>query len=144
MANKEVEINNPEQVAAIVFVGGIWRVASVELQPEIRLAQWCIREIQPAGTRHFVGWSLEGEGRVSSAIVEFDPKRLRGITESGRVYELDGKAGYNADAEYVFTAWRRIPGQGAETVRDVTYSVLAAIANWQATDTSTAGNSLPM
>jgi len=86
----------------------IWRVAPVNEVPEIRLSSWSIRQL-PDGSRHFVGYNdLCWEGRVSSRIVEFDTTNMRGRTRSGRVYELVGKSGYNADAEYVWACWCQI------------------------------------
>jgi hypothetical protein len=86
----------------------IWRVAPVELVPEVILSNWRILETD-VGTRHFVGVNvLEGGGRVSSAITEFDPVARRGRTRSGRVYELIGSGAYNSDAEYVWQQWRAI------------------------------------
>lgn len=122
------EIDNPGIMIQIILTGGIWQVKPVEDEPEICLKNWSIREVHPAGTRHFVGWNVAGEGRVSSAIVEFDPKKLLGRTASGRVYALLGQPGYDADAEYVFSRWCRIPGQGAETVRDVTDDILRSLS----------------
>ena len=85
--------------------GGLWRTTSVSETPEIVLRRWTIRELDN-GDRHFVGYNVtEGEGRVSSKIVEFDPKTMRGKTRSGRVYQLDGESSINIDAEYVWNGW---------------------------------------
>lgn len=89
----------------------LWKPASVEETPEIALCDWQVFEVSselwPIKTRHFVGFNLtEGFGRVSSKIVQFDPKLLRGITRSGRVYELVGEPGYgSADGRYVWDVW---------------------------------------
>lgn len=86
--------------------GGIWKTSSIEQTPEIVLSRWTIREL-PNGDRHFVGWnSTEGEGRVSSKIVEWDDTTLRGKTQSGRVYQLrEDDMAINMDAEYVWGRW---------------------------------------
>ena len=102
----------------------VWQVAPVEEQPEIRLERWSVREIQPNGTWHFVGWNVAGEGRVSSAIVSFDPERLTGRTSSGRVYALAGAPGLDPDGEYVFSMWRRGQRGAAEEERNITKEVL--------------------
>lgn len=88
----------------------IWRVAPVNEQPEIVLWGWTVYEVQSAfedgPTRHFVGYNVyDREGRTSTKIVEFDPVTKRGVTASGRVYQLEGEPGYNSDAYYVFNMW---------------------------------------
>lgn len=86
----------------------IWKVTPVSEVPEIVLADFSIIEVDD-GVRHFVGYNCtEREGRVSSAIVQFDIDRRRGVTRSGRVYELQGEPGWNSDAEYTWAAWRRL------------------------------------
>lgn len=86
----------------------IWRVASIQQEPEVVLSSWRIMET-PEGTRHFVGYNENWrEGRVSSAIQEFDPVARVGRTRSGRIYQLHGASGYNSDADYVWAQWCRI------------------------------------
>lgn len=99
----------------VEIIGGIHRVASVHEQPEIILQRWSVREVSGylgqtrRRTRHFVGWNLENtEGRTSTPIIMYDPVSRRGKTESGRVYELRGAPGFQADAEYVWKRWARI------------------------------------
>ena len=95
--------------------GNIWQPADIEDQPEVTLRYWKVIEVEGKDPeyfgRHFVGWNVEDqEGRVSSKIVAFDAKTMRGVTDSGRVYQLEGKPGSHPDAEYVLRAWLR--GQG--------------------------------
>lgn len=86
----------------------IWRTTSIQEVPEIQLRNWQIMETE-RGERHFIGYNItEGAGRVSSAIQEFDIKNRRGITNSGRIYELLGDPGNNLDAEYVWNRWKVI------------------------------------
>jgi hypothetical protein len=66
----------------------IWVIAPVTAEPEAVLTRWCIFETDK-DTRHFVGYDGRS-GRVSSFIVEFDPKTRKGTTASGRVYQLRG------------------------------------------------------
>lgn len=109
---------------AIAMPSSIWQVAEVKDQPEVTLVDWSIREIHPRGTRHFVGYHQRGhEGRVSSAIVQFDPVSQKGRTKSGRVYCLFGPPGHSQNAEYVWENWRHIQGPGAATWLDVTHDV---------------------
>ena len=79
----------------------IWPPLPVSIDPEIRLATWRVYELLN-GDHHFVGWNLDGEGRVSSKITSFDPVRKIGITRSGRAYELVGMPGHNGDALYTW------------------------------------------
>lgn len=106
----------------------IWITTPVEQVPHIKLASWGIYEVssnmRPEKTRHFVGWNLtEREGRVSSSIVEFDPKTKRGKTSSGRVYELVGESGHNGDGIYTFNQWCHINEiSHSENISDVVFA----------------------
>lgn len=104
----------------------IWPIASVSDFPEITLRQWQIFEVQfpqkPNKTRHFVGYSVHDKaGQVSSAIKQFDPNTMRGVTESGRVYQLLGLPRWNADAEHTWRRWKSICNITGEV--DVTDSI---------------------
>ncbi len=86
------------------ILNSIWETNTVEDEPEIILVQWQVFE-SPVG-RHFTGYSDRGrEGRVSSPIMTFDDESMKGITRSGRVYQLAGPSGFNADADYVLGQW---------------------------------------
>lgn len=84
----------------------IWRPASVEQEPYTKLTQWRVYNVTYNGKikTHFSGYAGY-EGRVCSAIQSYDKNTRRGITESGRVYELVGDPGFNKDAVYVFGNW---------------------------------------
>ncbi len=59
----------------------------------ITLTRWAIVETED-GWRHFVGHCDDyDETRVSSSIVSFDVKALRGMSISGRIYQLCGPPG---------------------------------------------------
>lgn len=95
-------------ITILQATGGIWETSPVTEVPEINLRSWRVIEIED-GTRHFIGYNeTEGEGRVSSAIKTFDKKTMRGLTRSGRVYQLVGSAGFNGDAMYVWNRWKQI------------------------------------
>ena len=101
---------------------GIWPVASVSETPHVALVQWFIAETDK-GEKHFVGYNVtDGEGRVSSAIREFDKTTMVGITRSGRLYKLVNESGYNADALHVWHLWRAF--NKVESWSDVTEDVL--------------------
>ena len=111
----------------------MWNVASVDDEAELSLCSWRILEAtyaspeQPA-TRHFVGCTVDrSSGRVSSAIQVIDVVSRRGVTKSGRVYELRGMPGYNLEAEYVWNGWASINEVSAWT--DVTRLVFAVDAD---------------
>lgn len=104
----------------------IWTVSPITETPEVDLEQWKVVEVESpywdGRTRHFVGYNLtEGEGRVSSAIQQFDAETMQGITRSGRVYRLVGNPGHSSDAEYVWDRWCRI--NQAENEQDVTMEI---------------------
>jgi hypothetical protein len=91
----------------------IWSTKSIDEAPEVILEQWNIFEVKSpyweGYTRHFVGYNIsDNEGRVSSAIQNFDPTSMQGITRSGRVYKLVGDPGWHKDAEYVWCRWCNI------------------------------------
>lgn len=89
-----------------------WRAAPVEIEPQKWIEAWqVVRVVKSDGFEdrfgiHFVGRNCrEYNGAVSSKIEQFNPKTLRGITISGRVYQLVGLPGYSSDAQYVLDCW---------------------------------------
>ncbi len=103
----------------------VWSVPTPGEQPNT-LENWSVYEVQIAAldapTRHAVGYAVDvGEGRVSSPIVEFDVTSRRLRTRSGRVYSLRGRPGSDADARYVWSAWKEI--NNAQELRDVTFEL---------------------
>ncbi len=81
---------------------------AVSDQPCINLVRW--RILRTEGDEcHFMGFNVDDQdGRVSTTIVQFDAERLRGITSSGRVYELHGPPGLDPDAAYVWRIWAKV------------------------------------
>lgn len=62
---------------------------SVELIPIVELEDWSILELQTAdGNGYYFCGRINGRGRISTKIVEWDPQRKIGKTESGRIYQL--------------------------------------------------------
>ena len=88
----------------------VWSASSLTEVPEIVLTDWQVMQL-PSGARHFVGWNVtEGEGRVSSKIVEFDAATRRGRTFSGQVYQLRGPTGHDGDGAYTWGRWMQRNG----------------------------------
>lgn len=88
----------------------IWAVRHIKDQPSLVLTDWAIFEVKMAHssvrTRHFAGYNVaDREGRASSAIVSFDPATMRGVTESGRMYQLRGRPGLEGDGAHVWAHW---------------------------------------
>lgn len=104
-----------------------WTLKCILCSPSRTLDAWSVFEDFHGGprlvwTRHLVGWKREGcVGQVSTSVTEFDPVRRRARTCSGRVYELAGRPGLNADAIAVWARWKYVNGVSAE--RDVTDEV---------------------
>ena len=74
----------------------IWLVTAVAEKLEVSLLQWRILQT-PQGSRHFVGRETSDyNGRASSATQQFDHVTLRGVTRSGRVYQLVRPSGFAA------------------------------------------------
>jgi hypothetical protein len=109
----------------------IWTIASVTTEPQVTLSRWRILETEE-GTRHFVGADARDfTGRVSSAIVVFDPPALRGQTISGRIYQLIGEPSWSSDADYVWSLWCRV--NNVPSHNDVTKQLLRGVGdhNWK-------------
>jgi hypothetical protein len=82
----------------------IWQASSVALQRELSLSPWQIFETA-SGSRHFVGIDVrDGTSRVSPAICQFDSVAVRGLRNSGRVYQLRGPFSHCQDTRNV---WKR-------------------------------------
>lgn len=109
------EAGNPVDLAKLaeaLEAVSIWATRSVEQEPETKLTQWRVYTVQNEDappSMHFVGYTGY-EGRVCSAVQEYDSKTRRGVTRSGRVYELVGHSGHNGDAMYVWNRWLHING----------------------------------
>ena len=89
---------------------------------QVTLTRWAIVETERS-RRYFVGHCDDyEETRVSSVIVSFDVKALRGISISGRIYKLSGAPGRDAVADEVLTRWCQ--RNGITAARDVTEELL--------------------
>jgi hypothetical protein len=107
-------INSEElsELAKVTIAASIWRPDSVTDEPEVKLTQWRVYLVKAnidskGDTIHFVGsvGYRYSEGRVCSPVQTYDPTTKKGITRSGRIYELVGKSGHNRDALYVWNHW---------------------------------------
>jgi hypothetical protein len=100
-----------QKLAEIAEKSSVWKPADVTQEPETKLINWQVYKvfIKEIGeyTIHFNGYTMDayGEGRVSSPVVEFDKNTMRGVTRSGRVYELVDAPGSNKDAQYIWHRW---------------------------------------
>lgn len=103
-------------LAAIVRLS---RAVSIEEQPDVSLENWRIRECEDASGNnglHFFG-TINGRGRVSSPIIEWDVSTMSGRTSSGRVYALSGSRGeMTIESEAIFMVWCQ--SHGIVSVRD--------------------------
>jgi hypothetical protein len=99
-----------------------WKIQDVTQQPNLTLVDWRVIETNKE-ERHFIGLCPECVGgRVSTAIQSFDQKSMRGLTRSGRVYQLVGPPGMDPDAIYVLNAWLEV--NQVEMTKDVTEELL--------------------
>lgn len=115
-----------DEMTFCAWSGGIWGTESVDEQPELTLTSWSVRQLAD-GDRHLVGWCVENrEGRTTSKIVRFDSQALRGVTSSGRVYQLSGPPGFNTDADYVWSRWLRINRLKQNEWTDVTANIVVS------------------
>lgn len=110
----------------------LWTLETVEFGPQVRLTDWYVLEASyvhaaEPRTRHFAGSEeRDGTGRVSSDIASLDVPKLRGITRSGRVYELVGHSGGHGHPGYLWQAYCDINGIGSST--DVSHELLGGAA----------------
>lgn len=112
----------------------VWRIAPIAEEPSCTLTSWNVFETERQ-ERHLCGYALESrEGRVTSAIATFDPEQASAATRSGRIYELRGRPGANADAEYVKATWLRV--NASTEHRDVTEEFWASINACRSTKAS--------
>ena len=99
-----------EEIMKHAIATSVWHPADVTIEPDTELTQWQVHKVTTddgLSTVHFMGSTggRYGEGRVCSAILAYDTKTKKGVTKSGRVYELIGDPGYSKDAMYVFNIW---------------------------------------
>lgn len=120
---------NPRHAAPLT--SGIWVSRPIDEQPELQLARWSILQVGggSSATLRLVGYNLiDHEGRVSTAIVEFDATALRCRTKSGRIYELVGPPGRDGGADYVLARW--LPLKDWPEHREVTMDLVSTC--WEA------------
>jgi hypothetical protein len=82
-------------------------IAPVSLQPTTQLTHWQIHWVtrrDGAIEHHLVG-RADGEGRVSSKVLQVDADQRRVTTRFGRVYWLARDPGIDSDAQYVWNWW---------------------------------------
>mgnify|MGYP005756056839 CR=1 FL=1 len=103
-----------------------WPIGPVTTDAATQLTDWRAFQVRMpalggAESRHLVGYAvLHREGRVSSPVVDFDPKTSMARTRSGRCYELVGASGTHADADYVWRRWLSLNSVDEAEARDVT------------------------
>ncbi len=87
-----------------------WRIEAIAGPPDVEFIHWAVYEMQLSSrdmpTRHLVGERRQNPfGRVSSPIVAVDPVRRLVMTESMRIYELQGDPGLAAGGEATWRQW---------------------------------------
>jgi hypothetical protein len=88
------------------LVPNVWKSASITDEPEIKLYQWQIKKMKEGS--FFCGVTSDGNGRVSTDIKTFDEATKKGITASGRCYQLVGPEGSSSNADYVWNYYKRV------------------------------------
>lgn len=94
------------------YIGEMWAAEwneqkKQELVPTLEMSRWLVyRVTNKDGSKddHFVG-QVEGVGRVSSKIVNYDKETQTGVTSTGRQYALHGGPCFNFDAASVWGRW---------------------------------------
>jgi len=114
-----------EQVLAEIIRSSVWKSVPVDAAPSLTVVRWSVVECSN-GYRYVRGYSLElREGRASTSIVEFDAKRGRCRTRSGRIYVLQGPPGSDRDAAWVWDVYAR--ANALISVMDVSQEVFASM-----------------
>ena len=118
------DLENLAAIAVFAEASSIWKPADVTQEPHVLLHCWQVYVVKggtpavPGDTVHFTGYTGR-EGRVSSPVLQYDAKTHRGVTASGRIYELNGSPGYHSDVQYVWNRWLGIMSHpDAENVSD--------------------------
>lgn len=116
MNKKTDELKNfvESHVTRLTDAPNIWSQPPVAIEPEKWLASWqiykAISSKYPMSNfgYHIVGFDVRGRhGAVSSKLEQFDPLKMRGITQSGRIYQLLGEPGVDPDAQYTLEGWSK-------------------------------------
>jgi len=105
-------------------IPNVWNATTVESEPQKWLETWQVYKVVDAKIQpevfgyHLVGFDVRGRhGAVSSKVGQFDPVKMCGITNSGRVYQLVGMPGSDPDAQYTLNGWA---AANQVTVKDAT------------------------
>lgn len=85
----------------------IWSTIPATIEPHLILEEWFVFETEPErGERHFLGMRKDaGYVRISSPIKNFDRTTMRGVTSTGRCYQLVGPPGWTSDMSYLLLNW---------------------------------------
>lgn len=119
-----------DMAASLLF--GVHSTLPPSLQPLVKLIRWQVRETI-TGARHILGRSVSDRAaRVSTRIADWDPVTRTAVTQSGRVYLLEGMPGRDDDASHVFDMWAPGNGIDVDACVNVTAEYAPAAINPQA------------
>lgn len=98
----------------------VWATTPVDKEPHLLIDRWLVFEATDGSkpTRHLVGRIKDGEGRVSSAIRDWDPAIMTFTTRSGRRYQVSNNSAMDPEGMYVWTRWQQI--NNITSFKDVT------------------------
>jgi hypothetical protein len=121
---KKSEMTLNTLASVLANMPNIWNATTVGSEPQKWLEKWQVYKVIDAKIQpevfgyHFVGYDIQGgHGAVSSKVGQFDPVKMCGITNSGRVYQLVGIPGTDPDAQYTLNGWA---AANQVTIRDAT------------------------
>lgn len=111
----------------------VWQMQTIDTEPHVVLTDWAVMQVALQGhggdvvSRHFVGVRAGKPPRaqVSSPVVVFDPQRARGVTESGKIYQLNGFSPVPSSVLATWSRWKDIhqiahdTNVSSEVVRDI-------------------------
>lgn len=109
---KKSEMTLNTLASVLANMPNIWNATTVESEPQKWLEKWQVYKVIDAKIQpevfgyHFVGYDIQGgHGAVSSKVGQFDPVKMCGVTNSGRIYQLVGMPGIDPDAQYTLDGW---------------------------------------
>lgn len=107
-----------------------WTPYQAAVYERLLLIRWRVWEVQvplyDAPSWHLVGYLAELRvGKVSSALASVHAGPNEVTTKTGKIYQLEGEPGLDADASQVWSSWQQ--QHRVQVLREVTTDVLQGL-----------------
>lgn len=117
--------NKSKENSKFFLDNNIWQTPPTNKVPTKWLRKWQVYKVTNSSHSpdsfglHFVGYECrDGYGAVSSKIESFDPVKMCGVTNSGRIYQLIGLPGADLDAQHTLDGWAKWNGVVVQDATD--------------------------